>query len=183
MLEVVWATLTDYENLAKVVPNLVSNKVVRTDDDGRGARLKQVGAAKIAPGITFTAQTTLDVRECAAVPIPHRHRRHLRRHHLRRHHLRRHLCHHRRPLPSRRAGGRRGCRLPMRPTTSPRRTSSGSKSAVCPVWRQRPIGLPGPAEGSGRSARPTRAQLEQLAGLPWAQQLASGRPKDDDFPF
>ena len=71
----------------------------------------------------------------------------------------------------------------MRPTTSPRRTSSGSKSAVCPVWRQRPIGLPGPAEGSGRSARPTRAQLEQLAGLPWAQQLASGRPTDADFPF
>jgi len=63
VLELVWATLTDYANLATVVPNLVSNDVIRSDDDGKGARLQQVGAAKIAPGITFTAQTTLDVRE------------------------------------------------------------------------------------------------------------------------
>jgi len=63
VLELVWQTLTDYDNLADAVPNLVDNKVVYRDDDGLGARLKQVGAAKIAPGITFTAQTTLDVRE------------------------------------------------------------------------------------------------------------------------
>ena len=63
MLELVWATLTDYPNLALVVPNLVSNDVLSTDDDGKGARLQQVGAAKIGPGITFKAQTTLDVRE------------------------------------------------------------------------------------------------------------------------
>jgi len=63
VLELVWATLTDYDNLDKVVPNLVSNTVVRRDEDARGARLKQVGGAKLAPGITFTAQTTLDVRE------------------------------------------------------------------------------------------------------------------------
>ena len=43
MLELVWATLTDYANLATVVPNLVSNDVIRSDDDGKGARLQQAG--------------------------------------------------------------------------------------------------------------------------------------------
>ena len=62
-LELVWRTLTDYPLLAEVVPNLISNKVVRSDDDGLGARLEQVGAADLAPGITFKAKTTLDVRE------------------------------------------------------------------------------------------------------------------------
>jgi len=62
-LELVWRTLTDYPRLAEVVPNLISNTVLRSDDDGRGARLQQVGAASLAPGITFKAQTTLDVRE------------------------------------------------------------------------------------------------------------------------
>jgi hypothetical protein len=62
VLEAVWRTLTDYENLADAVPNLISNEVVSLDERG-GARLKQVGAAKLAPVIVFRAQTTLDVRE------------------------------------------------------------------------------------------------------------------------
>jgi len=61
VLETVWETLTDYTNLANVVPNLVSNDVVERSADG--ARLFQRGAAKLAPGITFTAVTTLDVVE------------------------------------------------------------------------------------------------------------------------
>ena len=60
--EKVWATLTDYEGLAAVVPNLVKNEVLDFVPQ-QGARLRQVGAAKLAPGITFTATTTLDVRE------------------------------------------------------------------------------------------------------------------------
>ena len=60
-LELVWSTLTDYDNLAEVVPNLVANEVLSRVD--RGARLKQLGAAKLAPGVTFTATTTLDVVE------------------------------------------------------------------------------------------------------------------------
>ena len=61
MLEAVWDTLTDYENLDRYVPNLQSNVVV--EDSPKGAKLRQVGAAKIAPGITFTAQTVVDVKE------------------------------------------------------------------------------------------------------------------------
>jgi len=61
VLERVWSTLTDYDNLDKVVPNLVANEVVSRT--GCGARLKQLGAAKLAPGVTFTAKTTLDVVE------------------------------------------------------------------------------------------------------------------------
>ena len=41
-MEMVWRTLTDYPRLAEVVPNLISNTVLRADDDGRGARLQQV---------------------------------------------------------------------------------------------------------------------------------------------
>ncbi len=59
--EVVWNVLTDYPNLSDPVPNLVSNRVLQTCDGG--ARLEQVGAAKLAPMITFRATTTLDVRE------------------------------------------------------------------------------------------------------------------------
>ena len=60
VLEVVWDTLTDYANLAAVVPNLVSNDVLSTTAGG-GARLRQVGGATIAPGVVFKATTTLDV--------------------------------------------------------------------------------------------------------------------------
>ena len=63
VLERVWRTLTDYDNLSDVVPNLVANEVVSRTDAPRGARLKQLGAAKLAPGIVFTATTTLDVVE------------------------------------------------------------------------------------------------------------------------
>jgi hypothetical protein len=59
ILEVVWQTLTDYENLDKVVPNLIGNEVVSRTENG--ARLRQIGAAKLGPGITFKATTTLDV--------------------------------------------------------------------------------------------------------------------------
>jgi len=61
VLEMVWKTLTDYDKLSDVVPNLVANEVVSRSTDG--ARLKQLGAAKLAPGVTFTATTTLDVVE------------------------------------------------------------------------------------------------------------------------
>jgi len=60
--EMVWATLTDYQNLAKVVPNLVSNTVLSAEAHV-GARLQQVGTARLGGVATFTAQTTLDVRE------------------------------------------------------------------------------------------------------------------------
>lgn len=60
-LEVVWRTLSDYDKLAEVVPNLVANEVLSRRE--RGARLKQLGGAKLAPGVTFTASTTLDVVE------------------------------------------------------------------------------------------------------------------------
>ena len=63
VFELVWKTLTDYDNLADAVPNLVKNEVLSRTDSPRGARLKQLGAAKIAPGVTFTATTTLDVVE------------------------------------------------------------------------------------------------------------------------
>jgi hypothetical protein len=57
----VWDVLTDYERLQDVVPSLVKNEVLYRYPDG-GARLSQVGAARVLPGITFTAKTVLDVR-------------------------------------------------------------------------------------------------------------------------
>lgn len=59
--EVVWRVLTDYERLSDAVPNLVENQVVERYSDG-GAQLRQVGAAKLAPMITFKATTTLKVK-------------------------------------------------------------------------------------------------------------------------
>lgn len=59
--DVVWRVLTDYERLSDAVPNLVENKVVERYSDG-GALLRQVGAAKLAPMITFKATTTLKVK-------------------------------------------------------------------------------------------------------------------------
>lgn len=47
-VEDVWETLTDYENLQNVVPSLVKNKILNRYPDG-GARLSQVGAAKVLP--------------------------------------------------------------------------------------------------------------------------------------
>lgn len=87
----VWALLTDYPNLQKVVPNLVVNEVlelysgsseqhitIAVDDadtslsaaeqcrtlayNMKGAVLKQVGGAKVV-GINFSARTKLEVRE------------------------------------------------------------------------------------------------------------------------
>jgi len=85
-----WQLLTDYENLQKVVPNLVVNEVLeilpgstndtqhvlatqsRSPSDAeqcreiankmKGAVLRQVGGAKVV-GINFSAKTTLEVRE------------------------------------------------------------------------------------------------------------------------
>ena len=55
----VWSVLTNYEDLHQVIPSLAENEVVyRT---ARGARLSQVGAANVFPGVTFTAKTVLDV--------------------------------------------------------------------------------------------------------------------------
>jgi hypothetical protein len=59
-VDAVWETLTDYESLQDVVPSLVSNEVVSRTADG-GARLAQVGGAKVLPGVTFKANLMLDV--------------------------------------------------------------------------------------------------------------------------
>jgi len=85
-VDVVWALLTDYENLGQVVPNLLVNNVLEVYDgvplnkmnvdqslpdvelckviasQMKGAKLHQVGGAKVA-GINFSARTTLEVRE------------------------------------------------------------------------------------------------------------------------
>lgn len=80
----VWKVLTDYNNLQKVVPNLVVNEVLELYDGigkcevdatlpeesqceeiskcMKGSLLKQVGGAKVA-GINFSARTKLEVRE------------------------------------------------------------------------------------------------------------------------
>ena len=60
-MDAVWDVLTAYEKLQDVVPSLVKNEVVERTPDG-GARLAQVGGAKVLPGVTFTAKTILDVR-------------------------------------------------------------------------------------------------------------------------
>mmetsp|Transcript_84702 Transcript_84702/g.133292 ORF Transcript_84702/g.133292 Transcript_84702/m.133292 type:complete len:371 (-) Transcript_84702:62-1174(-) len=59
-VDTIWKTLTDYENLGDVVPSVVSNEVMYRTKNG-GARLSQIGAAKVLPGITFRAKTVLDV--------------------------------------------------------------------------------------------------------------------------
>eukprot|EP00547_Thalassionema_nitzschioides_P003377 CAMPEP_0194199816 /NCGR_PEP_ID=MMETSP0156-20130528/686_1 /TAXON_ID=33649 /ORGANISM="Thalassionema nitzschioides, Strain L26-B" /LENGTH=406 /DNA_ID=CAMNT_0038924755 /DNA_START=393 /DNA_END=1613 /DNA_ORIENTATION=- len=85
-VEAVWALLTDYANLQRVVPSLTVNKVLsefepipmdqvvideslpdeiqceKISKGLKGALLKQVGGAKVA-GINFSARTTLEVRE------------------------------------------------------------------------------------------------------------------------
>jgi hypothetical protein len=80
----VWSVLTDYDNLQRVVPNLVVNEVMElyngipdckvdstlSEEEQceqislcmKGALLKQVGGAKVA-GINFSARTKLEVRE------------------------------------------------------------------------------------------------------------------------
>eukprot|EP00979_Chaetoceros_neogracilis_P010831 scaffold2612_cov267-Chaetoceros_neogracile.AAC.24 len=84
----VWNVLIDYENLQRVVPNLVVNEVVEryNREEGldidyeisadvsseeqckalsrkmKGSKLKQVGGAKVI-GINFSAQVTVEVRE------------------------------------------------------------------------------------------------------------------------
>jgi len=69
-LEDVWQVLIDYENLKSVVPSLVKNEVLSRTSDG-GARLLQVGGAKVLPGVTFTAKTVLDVKIYTEnAPIP-----------------------------------------------------------------------------------------------------------------
>ena len=60
-MEAIWQVMTTYETLQNVVPSLVKNNVVERYPDG-GARLAQVGGAKVFPGVTFTAKTVLDVR-------------------------------------------------------------------------------------------------------------------------
>jgi hypothetical protein len=60
-MDSVWEVLTSYETLQNVVPSLVKNEVVERYPDG-GARLAQVGGARVLPGVTFTAKTVLDVR-------------------------------------------------------------------------------------------------------------------------
>jgi len=58
-IDQVWEVLTTYEKLQEVVPSLVKNEVVSRNP--RGARLLQVGGAKVLPGVTFTAKTVLDI--------------------------------------------------------------------------------------------------------------------------
>ena len=59
-VENVWDVLVDYEHLDEVIPSLVKNKVIKPLPNG-GARLAQVGGAKVLPGVTFTAKIVLDV--------------------------------------------------------------------------------------------------------------------------
>ena len=59
-LDDVWSVLTNYERLQDVVPSLVKNEVMSRTASG-GARLLQIGGAKVLPGVTFTAKTILDV--------------------------------------------------------------------------------------------------------------------------
>jgi len=85
-VDTVWDLLTDYGNLQNVIPNLKLNEVLTmynaeatysstfssthppssstppSPTSLRGARLKQIGGAKVM-GINFSARTTLDVRE------------------------------------------------------------------------------------------------------------------------
>ena len=60
-MDSIWEVLTTYEKLQDCVPSLVKNEVLARTPDG-GARLKQVGGARVLPGVTFTAKTVLDVR-------------------------------------------------------------------------------------------------------------------------
>ena len=60
-VDTVWNLLTDYEGLAEVVPNLVSNEVVQLT--ANGAKIKQIGAAQVLPGLTFKASMVVDVTE------------------------------------------------------------------------------------------------------------------------
>ena len=60
-VDTVWNLLTDYEGLAEVVPNLVSNEVVQLT--ANGAKIKQIGAAQVLPCLTFKASMVVDVTE------------------------------------------------------------------------------------------------------------------------
>eukprot|EP00747_Dinoflagellata_sp_TGD_P020607 gnl/TRDRNA2_/TRDRNA2_127931_c0_seq2.p1 gnl/TRDRNA2_/TRDRNA2_127931_c0~~gnl/TRDRNA2_/TRDRNA2_127931_c0_seq2.p1 ORF type:complete len:350 (+),score=37.13 gnl/TRDRNA2_/TRDRNA2_127931_c0_seq2:116-1165(+) len=59
-MQSVWDMLTDYDNLHKVVPNLVRNQVLQRYADG-GARIAQTGGCSVLPGVSFTANMVLDV--------------------------------------------------------------------------------------------------------------------------
>lgn len=62
-VEDVWAVMTNYETLVKVVPNLVQNEILGHWEDG-GARLWQVGRASwriLGQDFYFQAGATLDV--------------------------------------------------------------------------------------------------------------------------
>lgn len=59
--DIVYDLLTDYEALAAVVPNLVVNEIIERRP--KGARLRQVGAAQVLPGLNFRASMIMDVRE------------------------------------------------------------------------------------------------------------------------
>ncbi|CAE7220197.1 SLC34A2 [Symbiodinium natans] len=61
----VWKVLTDYEGLARVVPNLAENSIVEGPDEHGGARLWQIGQASwtiCGKTFRFQAGMTLDVR-------------------------------------------------------------------------------------------------------------------------
>lgn len=75
-LEDVWAILTDYNRLAKHIPNLVESKIVSTPNYGGGGkngdgsykcRLFQKGAQKII-GFEFGASVTMDMAERVVTP-------------------------------------------------------------------------------------------------------------------
>mmetsp|Transcript_8333 Transcript_8333/g.8305 ORF Transcript_8333/g.8305 Transcript_8333/m.8305 type:complete len:388 (+) Transcript_8333:299-1462(+) len=59
-IDSIWEVLTAFDKLQEVVPSLVKNEVVSLTGNG-GARLSQVGGAKVLPGVTFTAKMVLDV--------------------------------------------------------------------------------------------------------------------------
>lgn len=67
-MDAVWSILTDYDNLAVHVPNLVESKIVQRGVNGRPGdgqyqcRLYQKGAQKII-GFEFGASVTMDMKE------------------------------------------------------------------------------------------------------------------------
>eukprot|EP00882_Tetradesmus_deserticola_P010566 GHRQ01011162.1.p1 GENE.GHRQ01011162.1~~GHRQ01011162.1.p1 ORF type:complete len:298 (+),score=112.39 GHRQ01011162.1:139-1032(+) len=60
-VEVVWAALTDYDNLASFIPSLVENKCLERRP--HGCLLRQVGSQDIALGMKFSAACTLEIVE------------------------------------------------------------------------------------------------------------------------
>merc|ERR1719281_1025839 len=62
-MQSVWDVLTDYENLYRVVPNLVRTEVLERNARGGAARIAQTGSTTMLPGISVESKMVLDVNE------------------------------------------------------------------------------------------------------------------------